>query len=219
MLLATVLGLLLLIGIYFLSAALLSRIPVNEDAKSAGDISIYIRTNGVHTDIVVPVRTAQVDWSKLIPYKNTKAQDSSLQWLALGWGDKGFYLQTPTWADLRFSVAFNAMFGLGESAMHTTYYAEQQESERCKRIRIDSLQYRKLVEHIEASFDKNAHGEFRHIKTNANYGNNDAFYEAKGRYNLFQTCNTWANTTLKACGQKACLWTPFDKGIFRLYSR
>ena len=32
---------------------------------------------------------------------------------------------------------------------------------------------------------------------------NDAFYEAKGRYSLFFTCNTWTNNALKICKQKA----------------
>jgi hypothetical protein len=38
-----------------------------------------------------------------------------------------------------------------------------------------------------------------------------------GSYNLFHTCNTWTNDALKAGGQKACWWTPFDAGIFRQY--
>ncbi len=45
----------------------------------------------------------------------------------------------------------------------------------------------------------------------------DAFYEAKGSYSFMKTCNTWANSALKSAGQKAALWTPSDKGIFRHY--
>lgn len=51
------------------------------------------------------------------------------------------------------------------------------------------------------------------------YGDHDAFYEAKGRYSLFHTCNTWANNALKACGQKACWWTPFSTGIRYQYGQ
>lgn len=63
----------------------------------------------------------------------------------------------------------------------------------------------------------NAEGRTIHIGTHANYGLTDAFYDGVGRYNLFRTCNTWTNDALKACGQKACWWTPFDTGIFRQY--
>jgi hypothetical protein len=46
---------------------------------------------------------------------------------------------------------------------------------------------------------------------------NDSFYEAKGAYTLFYTCNTWANNGLKAINQKAALWTATDRGIFQHY--
>ena len=34
-------------------------------------------------------------------------------------------------------------------------------------------------------------------KTNAQYNENDAFYEAIGSYSIFHTCNTWTNNTLR----------------------
>ncbi|MFM7854609.1 MAG: DUF2459 domain-containing protein [Flammeovirgaceae bacterium] len=51
------------------------------------------------------------------------------------------------------------------------------------------------------------------------YWDNDSFYEAKGTYNLFFTCNTWVNEGLKKAGLKACLWTPFDSGLLRKYDQ
>ncbi len=80
-------------------------------------------------------------------------------------------------------------------------------------------QYKGLVAYIDSSFRRDAKGNTLNIKTNANYNNQDAFYEAKRKYNLFYTCNTWANGALKACGQKAALWTVSDMGIFYHYYR
>lgn len=71
-------------------------------------MEIYILTNGVHTDIVMPTKSEQIYWNKKIPYKNTIATDSTYQYIAMGWGDKGFYLETPEWSDLKASVAFKA---------------------------------------------------------------------------------------------------------------
>lgn len=202
---------------YLLIAFCLSRIPVNADVKPSEDIEIYILTNGVHTDIVVPVRTNQIDWSSIIPFKNTVSNDSTANLLALGWGDKGFYLETPTWNDLKASTAFKATFGLSTSAMHCTYYKSLTENESCRKIGISPSQYQKLIDYIQGSFQKDANGLPVYIETNANYGDTDAFYEAIGSYSLFKTCNTWTNNSLKACEQKACLWTAFDTGIFKLY--
>ena len=191
-----------------------SRIAVDSEPNSKQEIAIYIKTNGVHTDIVVPVKTAQIDWSKEVKFSNTNVADSTAQYLAMGWGDKGFYLQTPTWADLKASVAFNAAFGLSATAIHTTFYKKMVENNACKKIMVSNEQYARLVEYVAQSFKKDESGHFINIKTTANYGKTDAFYEANGSYSLLHTCNTWANNALKSCGQKACLWTPFDTGIF-----
>jgi uncharacterized protein (TIGR02117 family) len=101
--------------------------------------------------------------------------------------------------------------------MHTTFCIQPRESANCKKIILSNEQYKRLTEFISSSFATNAEGAYKNIITNPNYNSNDAFYEAKGRYSLFYTCNTWANNALKNCGQKACWWTPFDWGIFNLY--
>ncbi len=215
----TILTFILLIGIYLLSAIILSVIEVKRQPETTRDVAIFIITNGVHTDVVVPVKNAQMDWSKEIKYENTLKDDTSNKYLALGWGNKGFYLETPTWADLKFSTAFKAAFGLGSSAMHATFYNDMQEGNSCKKNYLSKGQYSRLIKFIRNSFKKDVKGHFQHIVTHANYGDNDAFYEATGSYNLFYTCNTWTNSALKSCGQKACLWTPFDKGIFYQYRK
>jgi uncharacterized protein (TIGR02117 family) len=213
----TIIGFIGLIITYLASAYILSRISVDKEAIAAEDVSIYIITNGVHTDIAVPLKNDYYDWSKEIKYTHTKLTDTNMHYLAMGWGDKGFYLETPTWGDLKFSVAFNATFGLGSTAIHATFYSAMRENASCKKIQISKEQYQRLIQYICNSFQKNKDGHFINIATNANYGNMDAFYEANGKYSALKTCNTWANNSLKACGQKACLWTPFDTGIFLKY--
>ncbi len=206
-----------LILLYLGGGYVLSRITINESHVKTGEIPIYIKTNGVHTDVVLPVRNMVIDWSREIRYGNTVGKDSTLEWIAFGWGDKGFYLQTPEWKDLKFSVAFKAAFGLSSTAIHATFYNKLQESGNCKMIMVDSSTYARLVDYIQSSFYRNVNKQVEFIPTSAIYGKADAFYEAKGRYSLFSTCNSWANGALKAAGLKACLWTAFDKGIFLKY--
>lgn len=213
----TLLALVGFVLLYFLTAYCLSHISINADPVNYADVTIYIKTNGVHTDIVVPTKNDQVDWSREIKCSNTVSADTSYHYLGLGWGDKGFYLETPNWSDLKVSVAFKAAFGLSTTAMHATYYNKMKEDSTCKKIQIDKHQYEDLIKYISSSFKKDAKGHFINIQTNANYGSTDAFYEANGSYSLFYTCNTWANNALKASGQPYCLWTPFDKGIFLQY--
>ena len=170
-------------------------------------------SNGVHTDLVLPIKNKYQDWSKQVPFTHTLSQDSVVNFMAFGWGDKGFYLDTPTWADLKMSTALNAMFSLGSSAMHVTPYQTMNENESCKKVTISAAAYQKLVQYIQASFWSAQDGQFQNI-TGHHYHHYDSFYHARGSYSLFKTCNTWANQGLKHCGVKTSVWTPFDKGIF-----
>jgi uncharacterized protein (TIGR02117 family) len=203
--------------LYGLSAYVLSIIPVNNNmSEHKKEYTIYIKSNGVHTDLVLPIKTDVKDWSEQIKHEHIQSKDSTHQYLAFGWGDKGFYLDTPEWSDLKFSTAFKAAFNLGTSAMHTTFYKKIQENENCVKIEISKEQYLKLITFIEASFQYDTNGNPIFIQA-ITYGKNDSFYEAHRTYNLFYTCNTWANQALKKAHMKAAFWTPADKGIFYHY--
>ncbi len=203
---------------YALAAIVCSLIPVNGRNSEAtkGDISIYILSNGVHTDLVLPIKNEYKDWGEELKVERTLSKDTAVRYIAFGWGDKGFYLDTPSWAELKFGTAFRAAFSLSTSAMHTTFYRYMYEGDNCIRLDVNEETYRKLVTLIDNRFDKDKDGHYIYIAGHS-YDYNDSFYEAKGSYNLFFTCNTWVNSTLKHVGLRACLWTPADKGIFYQY--
>lgn len=216
-LLYPIVGFLIFIGLYLFVAYSFSRISIEKEPNSKEEIEIYIKTNGVHTDLVVPIRSEFYDWSKEVLFENTVSKDTNYTHLAMGWGDRGFYLETPEWKDLKTSVAFNAAFGLSTTAIHATFYKDLNVADDCKKIIISKEQFQRLIAYIKNSFQKDKKGHFINIKTNAVYSKNDSFYEANGKYSMLHTCNTWANNGLKVSGQKCCLWTIFDTGIFLKY--
>jgi len=184
---------------------------VNEKITSTeDDVIIYLSTNGVHTDFVVPVVHEVMDW-------HTKVEQplNGAKWLAFGWGDKGFYIDTPSWSDLRITTALSALSGVGESAMHVTAYTTLIQDEHTVELKLSKKEYQALVYYIDASFDKKREA-YQRIEVEG-YHQSDAFYEARGSYSLFYTCNTWVNQGLKQINQKAALWTLHDQGIFRHY--
>jgi uncharacterized protein (TIGR02117 family) len=203
---------------YGLLVTLMSYVTVNDKEVAIDEpkVEIFILSNGVHTDIVVPVKNDSYDWSKQIKFEHTKAKDSTAKYLAIGWGDRGFYLETPTWADLKVSTALKATTGLSSSALHATFYKAMKEDAYCKKIQISTIEYQNLVVFIKDSFETKS-DEIIKIETEAVYNKNDIFYEAKGSYSLFYTCNSWANQALKAANQKAAFHTLTDTGIFRHY--
>ncbi len=214
----TISVIIVLLIIYFLSAIILSRITINSNSETIPkDIDIYLISNGFHSDIVVPIKSEEMDWSEIIKYEHTLSNDSSFQFIAFGWGDRKFYLETPTWSHLKYDVAFQALFFLNQSAIHATFFREMFESESCIKISISLINYKRLTAFLikELVFDENE--KVLQIN-NLQYDDNDAFYEAKGSFTLFYTCNTWVNDALKSANQKACLWTPFEEGIFYQYN-
>ena len=206
--------------LYFVGAFVLSSVPVNTDFKECEKeaVEIHILTNGVHTDLVLPYRNQFMDWSKWVNPSQTKSGDSNAVNVAFGWGDKGFYLETKTWDELKLSTACKAVFYLGSSAMHVSFYQKLRETESCREICVSKENYLKLVQYISQRFETDSIGLPRQI-VGASFTNHDAFYDAKGKYSLFYTCNTWANEGLKSAGLKACYWTAFKGGIFEQYDK
>lgn len=218
-LLWTLLALILFMGLYLLAAYALPHLKVNTAEKNSGEsIKIAVISNGVHTDIAVPAITRLKDWTQAFPPDSFDVKDANCSYIGFGWGDKGFYLYTPTWDDLKFSTAFKAATGLSETAMHVRYLKEKKRnSEHCAILTLDSSSYKTLVHYIESSFEKK---ENNPIKLNhPGYGDMDRFYEAKGTYSLFKTCNCWTTNGLKATGLQVGLWCPFAAGLMNSLRR
>ena len=111
------------------------------------EIELFVQSNGIHTDFVLPVESELLNWNHLLPCSDFELVDTTFKYIAIGWGDKGFFLDTPTWSDLKFSTAFNAAFGLGSTAMHISYKRnEPQQCESCKMIVVSKKQYQQLIE-------------------------------------------------------------------------
>lgn len=201
------LAFLLFIVLYVAFSFLLSYIPTSPDATTdAKDKTIYLFSNGVHLDIVVPVEHIPAGLRAQILHN----PDARL--LGIGWGDKGFYLDTPTWAELRASVAVKAMFLPSPTAMHVTEH--RRVHSQWSKTDISQAQLDELFAYITATFKMDENGNVQELP-GAGYTPQDRFYEAHGNYSCFKTCNTWVNTAMKRAGVKTAIWTPMDKGVLR----
>ena len=197
-----------LIGLYILSALTLPHIKINKDFKNKLEgIKIYVISNGVHTDLVVPAKTIYKDWTLTFPLDSFDVKDDTRSFIGFGWGDKEFFLNTANWSDLKASTALKAAIGMNETAMHVHYMKEmKKESAQCISLSIDTISYTKLLSYIENSFIKKE-GSFLKIQ-HPGYGQYDRFYEATGSYSLFKTCNIWTNNALKEINAQTAIWSP-----------
>lgn len=203
-------GLIFVIVLYLIIALILSHITVNSNFKETPNgIEIFVQSNGVHTNFVLPSKSEFTDWTPLLPYDQFEAVDSSFKYISFGWGDKDFYIKTPTWADLTVATALKAIFFLGNGAMHISYIRNKPgESDLCKRLMISKMEYMTLINYINGTFKTDNLGEFIPIK-HPGYSQYDCFYEAKGTFSFLKTCNVWVGEGLKKAGIQTSFWTPF----------
>lgn len=202
-------GLLLIPIIYLVISLILGAITKNGsyDAKTSST-EVYLSTNGVHLDIVIP--KIYVD-SKIL---KGLVRKETANYLAFGWGDENFYLNTPNWSDLTFKTAAKAMFLKSTSLMHVTRY--QNLKSDWIAVKIKKTELKILNSYIFDTFKKDKSGHKIWLKDKG-YSAKDDFYRANGSYSCFNTCNSWVNTAFKMSRLKCCLWTPFDFALLNKY--
>ncbi|XXQ67254.1 TIGR02117 family protein [Neisseriaceae bacterium B1] len=209
------LGFIAIILFYGLTAWILGQQHIESETISEPSIDIYLMNNGVHTDIVMPLQNPTFNWLDYANPSDTPSGSSNARYIAIGWGDKGFYLNTPRWRDLTASTAIRAISGFNQTALHVIFYPQIVENERVVKIQISQAQYQRLAQNIAQDFQRNAHSSV--VIQGAHYQDNDAFYEAHGRYSLFYTCNTWSNQKLKNSGIGGVWWTPFAQPLLQRF--
>lgn len=218
-LLYTIGSLLLLLLVVFVSYLILlpigALIPINRKFKSASNgIDIFLSTNGMHIDFIVPTQHPLFDWTKIIdsaPYAKPLDQ---YPYLGIGWGDPGFYLELEAWDKLSLKIAAKAMLIPTPTIMHVTGYETiPSDTLRVEKITIPPSSFVHLNSFIYNSFALETKQEIDLIP-GVGYTPNDNFYQAKGVYHAFHTCNYWVNKGLKKIGVRTALWSPFDKGVF-----
>ncbi len=199
-----------LVGLYLVTAEVAMRIPVHAGADpDGGEVDVYLVTNGVHVSVWLPTARPERDWSNWLP-PEVPARPGG--YVAFGWGDHDFYLEVPTWDDLTVGIALRGALWPTPSAMRATaYIGPPVPGEHVHRVSLDPERYRDLVEFVERGFERDGTGAPVLLPA-PGYGTSDRFFGGRGSYHLFRTCNTWANGAVKAMGQRAALWTPFERG-------
>lgn len=201
-------------GLAMLAGWLGSAIPRNSEWSPADrGIEIMVETNGVHTAIVMPIVTAQKDWSVDFPSSDLAEPGRPYTHVSVSWGEREVFLNTPTWADLGLATAFNAVVG-SDSLLHVAHYVRPAPDEDLRLFRVSPEEYRRLVRRIEQSIvpvdDRSIY---------PGYAEYDVFYDARGRYHIGKTCNQWTSDTLAAAGIRTGWWTPFAGGVMKWVPR
>jgi uncharacterized protein (TIGR02117 family) len=202
------LALALLLTGYGIAGLVGGAIPANRDWREATDgVVVFVESNGIHTGIVVPKVAAGVDWRPLFPGRDlADPRYGAYDHLAIGWGERTFYLETPTWWDVRPATILAAAIGSRRTLVHVDHVPAPVEEPAVRRLVLRPEEYRRLAAHIRG-FVAPDRGHRR------GYGADDAFYESNGRYSALATCNDWTGAALRAAGVRMGAWTPFPNTV------
>ncbi|MEO9132819.1 MAG: TIGR02117 family protein [Sphingomonas sp.] len=187
-------------------------IPSNADWKAPqSGVRIYVESNGIHTGLVLPVTAAGVDWRDLLRPEDVRdPRYATYNHVSIGWGERTFYLETPTWGDVRLKTVTAAAIGSDRTVMHVGHVPEPHvvagDEADIRAITLRPEEYRRLADFIHASFK--AEGEERPVHQYG-YDVYDSFYDARGHYSAITTCNAWTGDALRHAGVRVGAWTPF----------
>lgn len=198
--------------------------PHREPTPGQPTVPVYLISNGWHVWVALPTRIQtgqanpdQTDWGAWLAESSLADRLAEGDYVAFGWGDRDFYLNTRRPVDFRPGLALAALLGRGPAAMHVMRVPEAVLTGpdlNTRRLEVDALQYHALAAYIQTGFSPGADGHPRPL-TEPGFGLDDAFFEATGRYSPFRTCNEWIGAGLRAAGLKAGWWTPFPYGLMQ----
>jgi uncharacterized protein (TIGR02117 family) len=176
---------------------------------------IYVAGEMLHVNLVLPVQNQAFNWNQFLPLEKIgRDAQQNYRYLKFGWGDREFYMNTPSWSDVKISNILRSLFMPGNStAMHVQGYDSlpHEENVELKCVAVDRQNYLRLVNFLKASFQRDQQGN--PIRIQDAYGDASGFYEATGHYSILRTCNTWAADGLDAANINTPLWSGLASAV------
>ena len=219
--LGRVLGMLAAIGLLAVTLGALVPRPLWR-AANANPLTtrhILVLKNPIHTDIAIPVDDAVRERFHFLVAAGIPADIAEVRYIVFGWGGRAFYLETPTWSELKAVPVMKALT-LDTSVMHVDVAGDiTQPNPGVAGFDIGEHRFAALLDFIAASFQQGPNGPV--LVEDAAYSSFDRFYEANGHFNALVGCNTWTAAALRTAGLRTGWWNPLPASLglsMRLYN-
>ncbi|MFY0636140.1 MAG: DUF2459 domain-containing protein [Vannielia sp.] len=189
--------------LYLAAAALGGLVPGAEVEVAPGEgapVEIGLIAGPIHYDFLLPATPETRAALAFAAEGGVPLDAPEVAHVLVGWGAAGFYTTAGSYGDVTASTVLRAATG-DASVLRVEVYAALPEGLDYPRLRLTAGQYSALLAFI-------AHTRSGPAVEGAGFSQTDAFFEARGRFHLFRTCNTWITDALRAAGHPAGAWTP-----------
>ena len=198
--------------IYGFLTLLGATLPVNQgrSVPSEGE-RIYLVNNGYHIALVLPRDSC--------PYRDIFDASLNLSgpggYFYFGWGDRQFYLGTPTVRNIDWSMAAKALFIPSSSVLEVLYIHKISPNKPgVTSLLVTEDELESLYKYIQEAFIGSKRFPEQIPPDDIDQAfQGSIFFEASGSYSLFNTCNNWTSRGLRKSGINTHLWTPFTWGV------
>jgi uncharacterized protein (TIGR02117 family) len=171
--------------------------------------SVYLVADTMHVDLVLPVENAAFDWRLVVKLETIgRERREDYQYLKFGWGDRDFYMNTPSLDKIQLPRLMRTLFAPGNpTAVHINGYAEipNEANHVTQCVGLTRTQYLNLVAYVRRSFRDGKDGKLDRIQDG--FVSAAGFYEGMGYYSIANTCNNWVAGALDAADVTTPLWS------------
>ncbi|MDW7774173.1 MAG: DUF2459 domain-containing protein [Desulfobulbaceae bacterium] len=167
--------------------------PLHPDQVPCRDPrTVYAVNHGRHVGLVV----AAADLAAVLPLLAGNLRQE--EYAEIGWGDLHYYQEE----DPTLALGFRALFLRTDSVLHFAAFSSEPELYFAELevlpLQVENAGYRELLEVVAGSFARTDDGSVIEIGPGL-YGRS-RFYQARGDFHIFNTCNTWVARVLRATG-------------------
>lgn len=187
------------------------RAPGDPPNRPGVNRTVYVLSNGYHTDIAIPVADGRPPVGFPIKAGDLPRGLTGVEFIAIGWGSEAAYTSLVAITDLSFSTVVKAL-SFDRSVVHVLPFYGVPYGEGVYPVRLDERQYRRLVAFLAATFEIAGNGEPR-LVSGVTQGYGDVFYHAEPRFSAFYGCNAWTGEALRTAGITVGIWTPFAQSV------
>ncbi|MEP7455075.1 TIGR02117 family protein [Phyllobacterium sp. SB3] len=173
---------------------------------------VLLLSNPIHTDLAFPADPDVLQRLSFLTNDNFQLTDPRIKWIIVGWGGRSFYLETPTWAQLKFMPLMRGI-SIDNSVMHVEPTgAFDINQPHIEQLSVSGKAFDAMLQNVVTSFQTDNTGNALMI-AGAQYGLNDRFFEANGRFSAIVGCNTWTSAILRSGGLRTGFWNPMPQSL------